>query len=310
MSDEAPLFSVVIPAFERERHVRLAAASCLAQRGPSFEVVVVDDGSADGTAAAAASLGDPRLRVLRHAVNRGVCPARNTGTDATRGEWVIFLDSDEELLPGALATIAARAAETPDDVGVLCFMYRVESGGFSPEPPLPAARMSFADFLRWADGAAERSDMLYCVRRTIAREVRFPDSRAWENKHTLDLARRCDRLTFPDVVALAHVDAANRLTAMAPDRFRADAADRAREIEAALAAYDADLRAFAPRLRERQLRSAANAHFAAGARALGLRRALQALARRPLRPVLWASIAFGLLGPRMFHAARALRRSR
>ena len=310
MSLAGPQFSVVIPAFERERHVRLSVGSCLAQQGPTFEVVVVDDGSRDGTAAAASSFGDPRVRVLKHDCNRGVCPARNTGTDAVRGEWVIYLDSDEELLPGALATIAARADSAPADIGLLCFTYRVETGGFSPEPPLPMARMTFADYLRWADRATERTDMLYCMRRAIAREIRFPDSRAWENKHTLDLARRCDRLTFPDVVALAHVDAVNRLTAMAPERFRADAADRAREIEAALAAYDADLRAFAPRLRARQLRSAANAHFAAGERGLGLRRALQTLAAHPLQPVIWSSILFGLLGPRAFHAARKLRRGR
>jgi GT2 family glycosyltransferase len=95
--------SVVIPAYEREAMVARAVRSALAQApAPPDEVLVVDDGSRDGTAAAAEALG---ARVIRHEVNRGAAAARNTGVQAARHEWLAMLDSDDEWLPWHLATL-------------------------------------------------------------------------------------------------------------------------------------------------------------------------------------------------------------
>ena len=108
-----PLVSVVIPTRDRRDSTAEAVASVLAQTWRDLELVVVDDGSADGTAEhLEASFSDPRLRVLRQE-NRGVSAARNRGVGATSGAWVAFLDSDDLWLPGKLERQLAAVAEPP-----------------------------------------------------------------------------------------------------------------------------------------------------------------------------------------------------
>lgn len=95
-------FSVVIPARNREALVARAVASALRQTTPPREVVVADDGSTDGTVAAARAAG---AVVVESAVSTGSGPARNRGVAATTGDWVAFLDSDDEWDPHHLATL-------------------------------------------------------------------------------------------------------------------------------------------------------------------------------------------------------------
>ncbi len=89
--------TTVIPAYNRAHMLAAAVASALGQRPrPPAEVIVVDDGSSDDTAAVAELLG---ATVIRHPRNRGLAAARNTGLAAARCEWVAFLDSDDAWLP-------------------------------------------------------------------------------------------------------------------------------------------------------------------------------------------------------------------
>lgn len=107
-----PTVSVVVPLYNKERHIRQCLASALEQSGVEFEIVVVDDGSTDGSAALVESVGDPRLRLVRQA-NGGVSRARNTGLAAARAPLVAFLDADDWWLPGHLAQLVALAADHP-----------------------------------------------------------------------------------------------------------------------------------------------------------------------------------------------------
>lgn len=100
-----PLFSVVIPTYNRRERLARALRSVLAQRFEDFEIVVVDDGSTDGTAESLPELGG-RLRLLRQA-NRGPASARNLGVRESRGDYVAFLDSDDCWLPWTLQRYAA-----------------------------------------------------------------------------------------------------------------------------------------------------------------------------------------------------------
>ncbi len=95
--------AVVIPAYNRAGTLERCLGSVFSQR-PALpaEVIVVDDGSADDSAALAESLG---ATVIRHAENRGLAAARNTGLTSTECEFVAFLDSDDEWLPNHLATL-------------------------------------------------------------------------------------------------------------------------------------------------------------------------------------------------------------
>ena len=93
--------SVVVPTFNRAWALAGAVDSVLAQTSSDFELIVVDDGSTDGTEALLAAYGN-RIRVLCQS-NAGVSAARNAGIVAARGELIAFLDSDDRWLPEKLA---------------------------------------------------------------------------------------------------------------------------------------------------------------------------------------------------------------
>lgn len=100
---EAPEVSVVIPT--RDRWMLLsthAIPTALAQEDVDFEVIVVDDGSTDGTSSSLAKWNDPRLRIIRHEESRGVAAARNAGIAVARAEWIAFLDDDDLWSPRKL----------------------------------------------------------------------------------------------------------------------------------------------------------------------------------------------------------------
>ena len=94
--------SVIIPTYNRADVLGRAISSVLAQTHQDFELIVVDDGSTDGSEQAVWAFDDKRIRYLRHDVNRGAEAALNTGLLAARGEYIAFLDSDDEWLPQKL----------------------------------------------------------------------------------------------------------------------------------------------------------------------------------------------------------------
>lgn len=102
MASDTPTFSIVIPAYNAEETLGEAVESVLAQTEQDFEVIVVDDGSSDSTAAVAASFEDQRVRLYKQ-VNAGPSAARNRGIVHAVGKYVSFLDSDDLLLPDYLA---------------------------------------------------------------------------------------------------------------------------------------------------------------------------------------------------------------
>lgn len=97
----APLLSVVVCTYNRAQLLPAALESVLTQGYARFELVVVDDGSTDGTAELIAGIADPRLRYVRQE-NQGLSVARNTGVAAATGRYVVFLDDDDRALPGWL----------------------------------------------------------------------------------------------------------------------------------------------------------------------------------------------------------------
>jgi glycosyltransferase involved in cell wall biosynthesis len=111
MSSQSPGVSVVIPCYSQAHLLPEAIESALAQRGVAVEVVVVDDGSPDDVRAVVDRY--PGIRYLRQP-NRGLSAARNAGLLESTGEYVVFLDADDRLLPDALAAGLACFAEHPD----------------------------------------------------------------------------------------------------------------------------------------------------------------------------------------------------
>ena len=93
---ESPLVSVVIATYKRALLVPCAIRSVLNQTYKNVEIIVVDDASPDNTEETVRNIGDSRVRYLRHDKNRGLPAGRNTGIRASRGEYIAFLDDDDE----------------------------------------------------------------------------------------------------------------------------------------------------------------------------------------------------------------------
>jgi glycosyltransferase involved in cell wall biosynthesis len=98
---ESPLISVIIPAYNAQAFIGEAIASVLGQTLHDLEVIVVNDGSTDDTAAQVRSVGDARVRLIEKA-NGGVCSARNAGLEKARGAYMAFLDADDAMEPTAM----------------------------------------------------------------------------------------------------------------------------------------------------------------------------------------------------------------
>lgn len=133
----APLVSVVIPSYNHAHFLDQAIASVLAQEYPRVEVVVVNDGSTDDTAAVVARF--PEVRCVEQ-TNRGLAAARNAGLAVCRGELVVFLDADDRLLPGALETGMRKLTARPAAGFVAGFSRFISRDGTAqptdqPRPP-------------------------------------------------------------------------------------------------------------------------------------------------------------------------------
>ncbi|MEK7846443.1 MAG: glycosyltransferase family 2 protein [Nitrospinota bacterium] len=94
--------SVIIPTYNRAHLLGRAIESVLEQTFQDFELIVVDDASTDGTGQLIRTFGDKRIRYIQHDMNKGSNASRNTGLRHARGEYVAFLDSDDEWLPEKL----------------------------------------------------------------------------------------------------------------------------------------------------------------------------------------------------------------
>lgn len=99
MTTEGPLVSAIIPTHNRAAMLTRAILSVQLQTYPHLEIIVVDDASQDNTSEVIKEFDDPRIRYIRHKKNKGGSASRNTGIRAATGEFIAFLDDDDEWVP-------------------------------------------------------------------------------------------------------------------------------------------------------------------------------------------------------------------
>jgi len=129
--------SVIIPCFNQKNFIRNAVDSALAQISAGEKVVVVDDASSDGSSKMLEEYGD-KIHLIKFAKNQGACAARNAGVSASNGDFLVFLDGDDFLLPWALETYR-RIIELKQPKVILCRVLFFRG-------PLPTPQ--FSDFSR------------------------------------------------------------------------------------------------------------------------------------------------------------------
>jgi glycosyltransferase involved in cell wall biosynthesis len=123
--------SAVIPARNAEATLARALESVLAQTRPPDEIIVVDDASSDGTARMARSYADQGVSLLSLRERRGAAAARNVGIAGAKGQWIAFLDADDEWLPVKLEKQAGAISANPEAPFVFCASEEFSSDGQS-----------------------------------------------------------------------------------------------------------------------------------------------------------------------------------
>lgn len=133
------MISVIIPAYNVKEYLLGCVESVSAQAATGDEIILVDDGSTDGTSALCDEIaaGDERIHVV-HKANGGLSSARNAGIDAARGEYLLFLDGDDSLTPDALATLRQAMASNPE-ADFIQFLYEETDGSMPYSSPSKAS---------------------------------------------------------------------------------------------------------------------------------------------------------------------------
>jgi len=172
--------SVVIPTFNRAVLLRQTIDAVLAQSVPADEIIIVDDGSTDGTAAMVEGLA-PAMRLLRQA-NAGDLAARNAGLAQARGELVAFCDSDDLWRPGFLAAMQALWQAEPRLVAGFGNFRIIRNGAWLPDAKFGSAPPGFWDGLREVGPGLSVFDTPI-VDRLIRFQLCFPSALVVDRNH-------------------------------------------------------------------------------------------------------------------------------
>lgn len=169
-----PLISIVIPAYKAERFIRETLDSIATQTFTSWEAIVIEDGTHDGTEAIvqdfARTVSQPVI-FLRHEVNQGLPATRNTGIAKARGEWIALLDSDDIWAPDHLEKAISAARDSGADlVHSSVMMFDSDTGKDEKvRAPTPEAKAAFPQSVYLARYTIQPSASVF--RRDICQKV-------------------------------------------------------------------------------------------------------------------------------------------
>lgn len=139
-----PLISVIVPVYNMEKYLDECVASILGQTYSNFELILIDDGSKDSSAALIDTWAKKDDRVIAiHNQNEGVSVARNTGIDIARGEYLVFVDSDDYVAPEYIEVLVQAAKDANADMA-MCGMYALFRDVFFRATSMPGVTQIFS----------------------------------------------------------------------------------------------------------------------------------------------------------------------
>ena len=145
------MISIIIPLYNKESRISDTLHSVLQQTEQDFEIVVVNDGSTDHSVQIVNSFRDERIRLFNQE-NGGPSKARNTGMREANGDWIMFLDADDELTPDALSTFVSLIEKYPKDKCFVCNFYMDKDGHRKIHSFLYPERIIRQPFWAWSFG--------------------------------------------------------------------------------------------------------------------------------------------------------------
>lgn len=186
-----PLVTVVVPVYKVEKYLETCVQSILAQTHQRLEVLLIDDGSPDGSPAICDRLAqqDGRIRVI-HQHNQGLSVARNTGLDAAAGEFVAFVDSDDWIEPDMIEVLLKGLVEHGADLAAVMPIPEVEDGisvafphvSHDGSPKVYGREEALEELLR--DQRLRNFAWSYLYRASLFEGIRFPAGQRFEDIHT------------------------------------------------------------------------------------------------------------------------------
>lgn len=193
----SPKITVLLPVHNGEPYLGAALESILCQSCGDFEILVMDDGSTDGSAALVEGYGDRRIRLVRNGTNLGLVATLNRGADLARGEYVARMDCDDLALPERLARQAAHLDANPDCAAVACLVEMIgpdgENAGQWDDDRNTSNRAAIRRFLPRANCIAHPGVM---IRRTLLERYRYHQAQYGSEDYDLWLRLTADGMNI------------------------------------------------------------------------------------------------------------------
>jgi glycosyltransferase involved in cell wall biosynthesis len=207
-------FDVAITSYKRPALVKDAVISCLNQGPLLNKVIVLDDASGDNTAEVIHSINDPRIVFAQRSENGGIAAARRDAFALSDADWLISLDSDHELLPGAIEGMAELLTSAEESVDILGARYQWDTGGVTPIN-IPKGIIGYRERILLSarkDGIG--ADYLCAVSKRIRQTVRWEPLRTIfpDTLFQLDIAKTGKTIFTPEILAIEKSEAGHGWT--------------------------------------------------------------------------------------------------
>lgn len=188
METTEPKVSIIVPVYNVEKYVAKCLDSIVRQDMRDIEIIIVDDGSTDGSGTICNKYAqeDSRIRVI-HQENQGLSMARNNGIDIARGEYIGFVDSDDWIASDMYSTLYEDAVREDSDISMTNFYYTKASGECVPFSSEKTGTKVFEGIYKIAHNIRTTNNFAWnkLYRRYLFDEISFPKGKTFEDIFTI-----------------------------------------------------------------------------------------------------------------------------